>query len=91
MDAEKYSRTITMQCPTCGNTDFKYDDENETGLIECVSCNRVMTREELLSENGAHIEAHLDDVKTEVVKDAHNEISNMLKKAFGGSKHFKIG
>jgi uncharacterized Zn finger protein (UPF0148 family) len=90
VDAEKYSRSIAMQCPTCGNTDFKYDSEDNSGPIECNSCNRVMTREELMTENGAHIEAHLEELKKDVVKDVRDDLSATLRKAFSGSKYIKI-
>jgi len=90
MDAEKYSRSVTLQCPTCGGTDFKHDNEDDSGPVTCTSCNRITSREELMNENGANIEASLDEMKKEVVKDMRAEFSTVLKKAVGNSKFIKI-
>jgi uncharacterized Zn finger protein (UPF0148 family) len=90
VDAEKYSRTVALQCPTCGNSEFKFESEETNGPIECVSCNRVFTREELISENGENIEANLDEIKAAVAQDVKKEVSDMLRKAFSGSKYIKI-
>jgi uncharacterized Zn finger protein (UPF0148 family) len=86
MDTDKLSRNITMQCPACGGTEFKHDDESDSGPIECNSCGRLTTREELVAENGANIEANLDEVKKAAVK----EVEAAIKKAFGGNRTIKI-
>ena len=88
MDASKYSRSVTMLCPTCGNTNFERDGDNSP--LRCVSCDRVFEREELIRENGEVIEAELDDMKSEVLRDAAKELRDTLRKAFKGSKHIKF-
>ena len=57
MDASKYSRSATMLCPTCGNTDFEHDGDNSP--LRCGGCDRVFEREELIRENGEIIEARV--------------------------------
>lgn len=86
MDADKYSRKISLRCSTCSGTDFEFDNEIENGPIRCVSCDRIFTREELIRENGALIDGQVDEVKGEIVDDLHAS----LRKAFGGSKHIKF-
>lgn len=86
MSNDKNSRTVTLQCTRCGSSEFQHDAESERGPIECVSCGRVMTREELLSENSSNIDAPLNKFKKTVVKD----VEIMLAKAFGGTKHINL-
>jgi uncharacterized Zn finger protein (UPF0148 family) len=80
-----HSRSVTMHCPTCGGTQFEYDNEIEDGPITCVGCDRRFTREELIKENGEHIEANLDEVKREIVSDFRDD----LRMAFQGSKNVR--
>ena len=80
-----HSRSVTMHCPTCGGTQLEYDNEIESGPVECKGCCRVFTREELIRENGEHIEANLAEVKREIVSDLRDE----LRKAFRGNKNFR--
>jgi hypothetical protein len=88
MDDEKYSRSVKLICSTCASGDFEYEDEN--GPYRCVSCDRVFTREELMGENGHIIDAHVEEMGAEVLKDAEREIRDMLGKAFSGSKNIKF-
>ena len=88
MDADKYARSVKMLCPTCGNTDFEHDGENSP--LRCVGCDRIFEREELIRENGEIIEAELDEMKADVLRDAKKELNDTLRKAFKGSKHIKF-
>ena len=90
MDEEKYRRSISMHCSTCGGTEFEYDKNVEDGPIRCVGCDRVFTKNELIRENGERIETEVDEVKQEVLRDAKKEISDTLREAFRGSKHIKF-
>jgi uncharacterized Zn finger protein (UPF0148 family) len=85
MKAEKYDRAIAMICPTCGNTQFQYDEGS--GPLRCVSCDRVFERDELIRENGEIIEAHAAEMSYEVLRDATKEMQESLRKAFKCSKH----
>lgn len=88
MDADKYSRAVTLLCPTCGHKDFEHSEVG--GPVRCMSCDRCFTREELIRENGEVIEVELDEVKAEVLKDAKKELRDTLRNAFKGSKHIRF-
>lgn len=78
MNDEKYSRKVTLSCPTCGNSNFEYDPNN-TGSIRCPSCEREFSKDELIRENGEIIENNLDEVKREIAKDIKKELQNLFK------------
>jgi ribosomal protein S27AE len=77
MPDNKYDRSISMQCPTCGGTDFESDDSPE---IRCGQCDRTMTKHELREANGERIQAEVEDVKAEIMKDIKKDFSKMFKK-----------
>jgi len=92
MNAEKYNRQIALLCPTCGNRDFQLncDGECTEGTIVCPSCNRTMSRAELLNENGETVDIALEDVSSAVLEDAEVEIRKMLIDAFKGCSNVRI-
>jgi len=91
MDSEKYNKSITLLCPTCGNSQLEtQDDDQEKEIIRCPLCDRTMTKEELIRENSEIIDANVEEMKEEIFKDAKKEINNMLKNAFKGSKNIRI-
>lgn len=91
MDKGQYDRTVTLLCPTCGNTEMEHDsDLSDGGTIKCPSCNRVMTKEELIRENGENIEYNVEEIKEEVIKDVEKMLADAFKKGFSGSKNIRI-
>lgn len=90
MEANKYSRSIRLICPTCGSTDFEYDKDTDGGPIRCASCDRVLSREELIRENGEIIEVEVSEVKNEIIDDITKDFRDSMRKAFSGSKHIKF-
>ncbi|SFI55481.1 hypothetical protein [Caulobacter sp. UNC279MFTsu5.1] len=86
MSLKDHSRSIGLRCSTCGGADFKRDPALDDGPIECATCERVFSRDELIRENGEIIDNAVDEVKTEIVADFKAE----LRKAFRGSKFIKI-
>jgi len=92
MDSEKYNRSITLFCPTCGNSLFEFvENISEVDeLIRCPSCGREMNKEELIRENGENIDANFEEIKGEVMRDLEKEMKAMLKNAFKGSKNIRI-
>ena len=91
MDANKYNRSVTLLCPTCGGDQFKYDDEsNPVETLECASCNRQFTRDELIEENGENIFEHKEEMKKEITADLAKELRGTFKRAFHGSKYIKF-
>ena len=90
MNFEKYNRTVSLLCPTCGETQFEGANELASEVLQCASCGRETTREELMRENSENISLHVNDIGNEVVKDLADEFQKSLKKAFSGSKFIKI-
>mgnify|MGYP001198648774 FL=1 len=84
------SRNISLLCPTCGNDQFSAIDVETDDLsdapdetrVKCSDCGMILTKAELIEENQERINANIDDIKNEAVK----EIEKELKKAF---KKFK--
>ena len=73
-----YSRSVSMQCSTCGGADFEFEDESSP--VRCVGCDRIFMREELVRENGARIESEVEDVKAQLVADIRKDFSKIFKK-----------
>lgn len=84
MDTQKYNRKVMLLCSTCGHKDFEYDSAD--GPLRCTHCDRVFDREELIRENGEVIEAEIEELKGEVVK----ELRDRLQAAFRGSKNIRL-
>jgi uncharacterized Zn finger protein (UPF0148 family) len=92
MDEEKYKRSVNLVCPTCGCTEFNSSEPNqsESELLSCASCERELTRDELIHENSENINEHLQEIKKEVTKDLGRELKKQLSAAFRGSRFIKI-
>lgn len=91
MDSEKYNRSVNLLCPTCGNSQLEIQgNDQENKIIRCPSCDRIMTKEELIRENGVIIDANVDEMKEEILKDVKKEFNDMLKNTFKNSKNIRI-
>lgn len=86
MTEGKYDRSIELHCPTCGGTQFEYDDSDDTVPVKCTSCGLIMSRDALIAANGDNIGAHVEQIKGEVAAD----LKKQLQDAFKGSKMFKV-
>ena len=75
-----HSRSVSLHCSTCGGDQFEDDDELEEGPVRCVGCGRTFAREEVIRENGEHVEANVEEIKDEVMRD----FGAGLQKAFKG-------
>ncbi len=92
MDTEKYNRSVTLLCPTCGGSQFSpiAPENTESELQKCASCGREITRDDLIRENSENIDEHLSEIGKEVTKDLASEFKKQLTSAFKGSKFIKI-
>jgi uncharacterized Zn finger protein (UPF0148 family) len=92
MNPEKYNRSVSLLCPTCGCSQFTYNEgvDEIIQVMTCASCERQFNRDELLRENSENINEHLSEVKKEVTKDFADEIRKSLKKAFSGNKNIRF-
>ncbi|MFZ8499128.1 ECs_2282 family putative zinc-binding protein, partial [Staphylococcus aureus] len=66
-----YNRSVSLQCPTCGGTQFEFD---ETEFVKCSRCDRVLNKEELRRANGCLIEAEVEEMKAEVLRDVKADL-----------------
>lgn len=82
------SRNVTLFCSVCGNDQFSTLDEEIDDLMEapddtkikCSDCGRVFTKAELIEENQDVINANIEDIKNEEMKEIEKELSKALKK-----------
>jgi uncharacterized Zn finger protein (UPF0148 family) len=89
MDVSKHNREVVLLCPACGCTEFACEqgDSESVEILTCASCGRQMTKEALIEENGENITAHVDEIGKAAVKDAAEEVRNMLRRAFSGNRN----
>lgn len=88
LNPEKYNRKITLLCPACGNSEMEHAEDSE--IVKCIGCGKILTNDELIQENGVSIDAHVNEVKEELTKDIQKQFNDILKKAFKGSKNIRI-
>lgn len=92
MDSSKYSRSVSLLCPTCGGAMFEFEQgvDQTIELGKCVRCGRQISKDELIRENGENISEHATEIGKDVAKDMAEELRKTLKDAFRGSKFIKI-
>ncbi|AHJ11623.1 ECs_2282 family putative zinc-binding protein [Sulfurospirillum multivorans] len=92
MNLEKYNRSIKLLCPTCGCSDFSYDEgvDETIQIITCASCKREFNKDKLIQENSENIHEHISETKEEIVNDLTNELQKSLEKAFSGNKNIRF-
>jgi hypothetical protein len=86
IDDQKYDRSISMQCPTCGGTEFESESDDDSRPIRCPACGFTTTKDELIQANQENIGAHVDEIKEQVL----NDLTKSFKDAFKGNKFIKI-
>lgn len=84
MNSKNYDRKVSLMCPTCGESIFKYDNEVEIGNMEfeCISCEQVFSRDELMNENREVFERAFSEIGKEALEDAAKELRKAFKKGF---------
>lgn len=92
MDTEKYNRSITLTCPTCGGTQFRSSELSNSAseLLTCAACRREITRDELIRDNSENIDEHVKEIGKEVTDDLGRELKKQLSAAFKGNKFIKV-
>lgn len=82
------SRNVALYCDVCGNDQFSTLDEISYELVEapdetriqCSDCKKIFTKAELLEVNQEVIDANIEDIKKEAVKEFERELAKALKK-----------
>jgi len=92
MNSDKYNRSISLLCPTCGCTEFSYDEGSDETIqiMTCASCDREFNKDDLIQENSENIEEHLSEIKKEVTKGFAEELRKRMKKSFSGNKNIRF-
>ncbi|SEU21808.1 hypothetical protein [Variovorax sp. OV084] len=92
LNADKYSRSVSLLCPTCGGSQFSHDDADAStsALVKCEGCGLEISKDDLVRANSENVDEHVKEIGQEVVKDIEKELRESLKKAFSGSKNFRI-
>jgi uncharacterized Zn finger protein len=80
-------KSISMLCSVCGNDQFSTIDENIEDMmnapdeteVKCSDCGRVTTKEQLIEENSHVIDANMEDLKKEMMKQVEKKFKKMFK------------
>lgn len=89
MNASKYDQQLALACPTCGGKEFEFDAATFAAgdsSARCTTCDRQLTKDELVAENGEVIEEQVKEIGREIVSDFKSD----LKRALKGNKFIKI-
>lgn len=81
------SRNVVLRCPTCGNDQFSCVDSDIIDLsealdetkIQCADCKCIITKAELLEANQDIIDANIEEVTNDVMKDFEKKLKKMFK------------
>lgn len=85
MDAEKYNRSISLNCPTCAGDQFEFDGE-DAQIFKCASCDREYKKEELINANSENISEHTKEIGKEITDD----LLKGFRKSFSKNKNFQF-
>ena len=92
LDADKYNRSVTLMCPTCGGTDFQHEDDVAASgaPMTCARCGLELTKDDLIKANAENLSINAKEVAEAAAKDIEKELMKTLKKAFSGNKHISF-
>jgi hypothetical protein len=76
---EEHSKEVHLRCPTCGNTQFSFDENDLNKAIECPNCKRTITREELIQLNSKEIQNAVDEMKKDIIGDISKQFKGIFK------------
>lgn len=82
----KYDRSVELHCPTCGGTNFEYEEHDEAAPVKCAGCGLITSRSDLIAANGENIGAHIE----QITKEASADLVKQFKNAFKGNKFIKL-
>ena len=85
----KYSRTVTLRCPTCTGTEFA-SEAGESSVLRCDGCGLELSRDDLERANAENLRANLDEVGEEAAAELQKQLHKSLADAFRGNKFIKF-
>lgn len=78
-------KSVELLCPVCGNKMIEDLNEDVDNLLDdecykykCANCKRIFTKKELLDENKKLLDATIEEMKNDTIK----EVLKELKKSF---------
>lgn len=82
------SRNVKMHCSVCGSDQFSTLDDDievlkdapDTTRFKCADCGKVFTKAELIEENDCIINANIEDMQEEIMKEFNQKLGKALKK-----------
>ena len=80
-------RNVTLYCPICGNDQFSCIDESIDNLsdapndvtLKCSDCGSIFTKGELIESNQDIINANIEEIKQEAIKELEKKLKKMFK------------
>lgn len=88
---DNYKKQIQLRCHVCGdNSSFEFNEEKI--YVKCSKCGKEYFDgyNELMVLNQELINGEIENIKQEVSDNLKNDITQMLKDTFKGSKSIKI-
>lgn len=84
---KNFEKSISLHCSICGNDQFSTVDESIENMMEapdeteikCSDCGRIVTKEQLIQENQHIINANIEDLKEEAIKQLKKDLKKMFK------------
>ena len=91
-NSEKYNRSVSLLCPTCGGSQFSSDDADASAhsTLKCETCALEISKDDLVRANSENVDEHVREIGKEVVKDIEKKLRESMRQAFGGSKNLRI-
>lgn len=88
IDVDKHNLTIPLNCPTCGGTQFEYEEDasDDSQPVNCLACGFTTTKAELITANSENIDAQVGEIKAQLLSD----VTQSFKDAFKGNKFITI-
>lgn len=92
MKDKNYNRNVSLLCPTCGCSQFLYENgvDETIEISKCASCAREVTKDELIHENSENIDEHVKEIGKSRTDDVAKQLRESLKRAFKSSKNIRI-
>jgi DNA-directed RNA polymerase subunit RPC12/RpoP len=84
---KNFEKSISLQCSICGNDQFSTVDDSIENMmdapdeteIKCSDCGRIVTKEQLIQENQHIINANIEDLKEEAIKQLKKDLKKIFK------------
>ncbi len=81
MVKRNYDRSIELNCPTCGCTQFEHEGEDYDSAksIKCASCQLEFSKDDIIEGNSENISKHAEEISQEVFEDLQKQMKNIFK------------